>query len=229
MQTLAFAPSWRLKVYGGFGHARCVHAVQAICDAPTLVGALTSEDGGRTWTRRTGTGFDTSTVPAVAVHPQDHNTAWIATMDKGIFKTIDGGGRWSPVSTGLTDVRVESLAVDPARPETLYAGTSSIGVFRSRDGGATWTASSAGMRATEEVRALVVNPGQPDIVYAGTSVSGVYASTNGGTSWALRNEGLRNRTVRTLAMSADGRVLYAGTYGEGVFRLGAVPSPAQAP
>lgn len=223
MQALAFAPSWRLKVYGGLGHARCVQRVQSICDSPTIVGALTSDDGGRTWTRRTGTGFDTSTVPAVAVHPRDHNTAWAATMDKGIFKTTDGGAHWSAASTGLADPRVESLAVDPTRPDVVYAGTSSRGVFKSRDGGATWAASSAGMRATEEIKAIVVHPGQPDVVYAGTAASGVYASTNGGTSWALVNDGLRNRTVQTLAMSADGRVLYAGTYGEGVFRLGAVP------
>ena len=195
---------------------------QAVCDRPTIAGALTSEDGGRTWTRRTGTGFDTSTVPAVAVHTRDHDTAWAATMDKGIFKTTDGGIHWSVASTGLADLRVESLAVDPARPDVLYAGTSSRGVYRSSDGGGTWTASRTGMTATEEIRAVVVNPGQPDVVYAGSAASGVYVSTDGGTSWARMNDGLRNRDVRTLALSADGRVLYAGTYGEGVFRLGAV-------
>ena len=224
MQALAFAPSRRLKVYGGFGHARCITQVQAVCDAPTIAGVLTSEDGGHTWTRRTGTGFDTSTVPAIVVHPLDHNTAWAATMSQGIFKTTDGGARWTVASTGLTDLRVESLAMDPTRPEVLYAGTSSKGILKSRDGGGTWAASGTGMRADEPIKAIVVNPAQPDVVYAGSRVSGVYASTNGGTSWTLINNGLRNRGIRALTISADGRVLYAGTWGEGVFRLGAVPA-----
>ncbi len=228
MQAIAFAPSWRLKVYGGFGHARCVHNPISDCGRATIVGVLTSEDGGRTWTRRTGTGFDTSTVPAIAVHPIDRSTAWAATMGRGIFKTTDGGTSWTATSTGLADLRVESLAVDPTRPEIVYAGTSSRGVFRSRDGGGTWAASSTGMKATERISAVAVNPSQPDMVYAGSSASGVYASTNGGTSWTPINEGLRNRSIRALTISADGRVVYAGTYGEGVFRLGAVSAPARA-
>ncbi len=221
MQAIAFAPSSRLKVYGGFGHARCLQHPESNCDRLTIVGVLTSEDGGRTWTRRRGTGFDTATVPAIAVHPLDRNIAWAATMGQGIFKTTDGGTSWT-ASTGLADLRVESLAVDPTRPEMVYAGTSSRGIFKSLDGGGTWTASSTGMKPTERISAVVVSPSQPNVIYAGSSASGVYASTNGGTSWTLINNGLRNRSVRALTVSADGRVVYAGTYGEGVFRLGAV-------
>lgn len=223
MQALAFAPSRRLKVYGGMGHMQCVQRIQEVCDAPTIVGVLTSEDGGRAWTRRTGTGFDNATVPAIAVHPIDHNIAWAATIGKGVFKTTDGGSRWVAVSMGLSDLRVESLAVDPVRPEIIYAGTASSGLFKSRDGGSTWSASSTGMRATEEIKAIAVNPAQPDVVYAGTAASGVYASTNGGASWALINDGLGNRSIRSLTISRDGTVLYAGTFGEGVYRLGTPP------
>ena len=148
-------------------------------------------------------------------------------MGQGIFKTTDGGTHWTATSTGLADLRVESLAVDPTRPEIVYAGTSSKGIFKSRDGGGTWTASSTGMGATERISAVTINPSQPDVVYAGSSASGVYASTNGGTSWTPINNGLRNRSIRALTISADGRVVYAGTFGEGVFRLGAVSAPAR--
>jgi len=161
------------------------------------------------------------------VHPQNRDTAWAGTLGKGIFKTSDGGSRWTAASTGLGDLNVEALAVDPTRPDVLYAGTGSKGVYKSRDGGATWAASNSGMKATEEVKALAVNPGQPDLVYAGSYAAGVYASTNGGGSWTLINNGLRNRSIRALSMSRDGRVLYAGTFGEGVFRLGAVSTPAR--
>ena len=148
-------------------------------------------------------------------------------MRLGIFKTTDGGSSWTAVSTGLGDMRVEALAVDPTRPDVVYAGTSAMGMFKSTNGGATWAASSSGMRATEHIKAIVVNPGQPEVVYAGSLASGVYASTNGGASWALINTGLRNRGIRALAISAGGGVLYAGTFGEGVFRLGAVSAPSR--
>ena len=68
--------------------------------------------------------------------------------------------------------------------------------------------------------ALVVSPRQPDVVCAGAYQSGIYASTNGGASWTLINNGLRNRAVRALTISSSGGVVYAGTYGEGIFRLG---------
>ncbi|HEY3092309.1 MAG TPA: hypothetical protein VGJ52_04395, partial [Vicinamibacterales bacterium] len=191
-----------------------------LCETPTIVGVLTSEDGGRTWTRQTGTGFDTTSVPAIAVHPRNQDVAWAATLGKGIFKTTDGGHGWTQVSTGLADRFVESLAVDPTRPDILYAGTASRGVFKSTDGGNTWVAAASGMNSPEEIKALIVNPSRPDLVYAGSYASGVYISTNGGSSWTVSNNGLRNRSVRTLAVSADGNVVYAGTFGEGVFRLG---------
>jgi len=219
MQAIVYAPSWRLKVYAGFGFHQCVWLVQ-LCETPTIVGVLTSEDGGRTWTRQTGTGFDTTSVPAIAVHPRNQDVAWAATLGKGIFKTTDGGHGWTQVSTGLADRFVESLAIDPTRPDILYAGTASRGVFKSTDGGNTWVAAASGMNSPEEIKALIVNPSRPDLVYAGSYASGVYITTNGGSSWTISNNGLRNRSVRTLAVSADGNVVYAGTFGEGVFRLG---------
>ena len=219
MQAIVYAPSWRLRVYAGFGFQECVLHLQS-CDAETIVGVLTSEDGGRTWTRRTGTGFDTTSVPAIAVHPRNQNVAWVGTLGKGVFKTTDGGLGWTEVSTGLADRNIESLAVDPTRPDVLYAGTASRGVFKSSDGGATWAPSTFGMNDKEEIKALVVNPTRPDLVYAGSYLSGIYISTNAGSSWTLSNNGLRNRSIRALTISADGNVVYAGTHGEGVYRLG---------
>ncbi len=44
-------------------------------------------------------------------------------------------------------------------------------------------------------------------------------STDGGASWMTINDGLSTKAVAALALSAYGRVLYAATSGEGVFRL----------
>jgi photosystem II stability/assembly factor-like uncharacterized protein len=228
MQAMAFAPSWRLKVYGGFGVQSCV-SFQRDCARSTIVSLLTSEDGGRTWTRRTGTGFDGLSVPAITVHPHNRDVAWAATLGRGVFKTTDGGSRWSPLSIGLEDSFVHSIAVDPMRPDILYAGTGARGIFKSRNGGATWTSSSVGMPSSEQIRTIVVHPSQSDVIYAGSLTSGVYASRDGGTSWTSINSGLRNRTIHALSISSVANVLYAGTHGEGVFRLIDSGPPCGAP
>ena len=144
-----------------------------------------------------------------------------------------GGERWTEIvakpqassalegwGAELIGHTLECLTMSPLNPDVLYAGTASRGVFKSTSGGASWTASASGMRSSEEIKAIVVNPRQPGVVYAGSYASGIYTSTNGGSSWALANNGLRNRAIRSLAVSADGNVVYAGTFGEGVYRLG---------
>ena len=70
---------------------------------------------------------------------------------------------------------------------------------------------------------IVIDPTNSQIIYAGDHQSGVYMSTNGGSTWVPINEGLSTRAVTAMAISSDGKVLYAATEGEGVFRLGEVP------
>jgi uncharacterized repeat protein (TIGR01451 family) len=54
-----------------------------------------------------------------------------------VFKTTDGGGTWTDISTELPDAPVNSVVLDPAFPDTLYAGTD-IGVYVTTDGGGSW-------------------------------------------------------------------------------------------
>jgi hypothetical protein len=120
----------------------------------------------------------------------------------------------------------------------LYAGTYADGLFKSADGGATWKQSSAGMDPNEPIFALVVDPVHTHVVYAGSLRSGVFVSQDGGGAWRPLTQGLRNRTIRGLALAADGQTLYAATHGGGVYRLSTLsqtqfdalaPAPAPAP
>ena len=221
VQAITFAPSMPGKVYAGFGVWRCAtDAAPHLCATSPIVSILTSADGGTTWTRHAGTALDGRTVTEIVVHPANANVAWAATAGGGVFQTSDGGATWVPASNGLPDTTVMSLAGDPNHAKVLYAGTVGSGVFRSIDGGASWQASSAGMDPNEPIGAVVVDPVRSNVVYAGSWSSGVFMSEDWGEVWRPINHGLRTRSVRTLAISSDGEVLYAGTRGEGVFRLG---------
>ena len=52
--------------------------------------------------------------------------------------------------------------------------------------------------------------------------AGAFLSTDGGASWVPINEMLTMKAVTALDISADGQVVYAATWGGGVFRLGDV-------
>jgi photosystem II stability/assembly factor-like uncharacterized protein len=66
---------------------------------------------------------------------------------------------------------------------------------------------------------IVLDPTDSRILYAADIRTGVYRSEDGGRFWVRIDEGLRTRAVNALAITSDGRTLYAATEGEGVFRL----------
>lgn len=225
MQAISFAPSNPDKVYAGFGLQRCASdADPNLCSTPPIVSLLISENGGQTWTRHQGTALDGLTVTEIVVHPTDADMAWAATAGGGVFRTINGGTTWQQVANGLGNTAtVMSLALDPNQPEVLYAGTASQGVYKSQNGGNSWQQSSAGLDPNEAIGAIVVDPVRSNVVYAGSWFSGVFMSEDAGATWQPLNNGLRTRSVRTMAIATDGTVVYAGTKGEGVFRLGEPP------
>lgn len=52
-----------------------------------------------------------------------------AGTSSGVFKGTDGGGNWSPLDIGLTNLWVDALFIDPITPFTFYAGTEGAGGF----------------------------------------------------------------------------------------------------
>ncbi|MCP3964344.1 MAG: hypothetical protein GY719_41480 [bacterium] len=54
-----------------------------------------------------------------------------------VFRSIDGGETWKPVSQSLPDIPFRALVIDPENPDVVYAG-SDAGIFVSRDFGNSW-------------------------------------------------------------------------------------------
>ena len=86
-----------------------------------------------------------------AIVPVDANTAYVGTVNGGVWKTTDAGATWAPLTdTALKALSIRSLAVSPLDNLQVFAGTGSsssfsnagsagIGVARSIDGGVKWT------------------------------------------------------------------------------------------
>jgi len=215
-KALVAAPSQPDVVYAGM----CIDRVSLQRGVRRAsFGVYKSTDGGLTWREANDTHTASQNINVLAVAPGDDRTVYAGTVEGGVFKTIDGGASWRALNQGLRVLDVRALAIDPKNPQVLYAGAENGGVYKSIDGGTSWQSSSSGMDPQAVVRAIVIDPASPQVAYAADLRTGVYRSQDGAKTWAKVNEGLRTRAVNALAISSDGKVLYAATEGEGVYRL----------
>jgi photosystem II stability/assembly factor-like uncharacterized protein len=95
-----------------------------------LNGILKSTDGGSTWVRvNNGLNWSwqgNSYVPGVrvlAINPENPDIIYAGTYEDGVFKSVNGGNSWEPITSGMPARYVTSLAIDPENPNHVYAGT----------------------------------------------------------------------------------------------------------
>ncbi len=220
-------------VYAGFASQGCFGDVPWDCPLPAPR-FTRSYDGGYTWEPVDGTPFEGYGILALDVHPHDPQKIYAATAI-GLYLSEDGGDNWRHLnhlrevtrqlprgaepSPGETFI-IYDVLVDPFEPQVIYAATLEYAVWRSADGGETWIQVAAGMDPNQQMFALLADPNRQGVIYASTSLSGVFVTTDGADTWRKLGEGLDFFNMKDMALSADGSVLYVGTGGRGVYRLG---------
>jgi photosystem II stability/assembly factor-like uncharacterized protein len=165
-----------------------------------------------------GCGKQSDSVVAIAPHPRNPDIIYIAT-NESLYKTRDGGGTWSKITTDLSSFRVLTLGIDPHSPANIFAGTMGDAVYKSPDGGQSWSPYNAGLKEhVSVVNQFVFHPIDPDTIYVATTV-GVFRSTDGGRLWVERMHGMKEvHYVVTLSIDPHNPdVMYAGTTG-GVYK-----------
>ena len=65
----------------------------------------------------------TGRVSAVAAHPTDPETLYLAAAGGGVWKTIDGGLNWVPLTDNQQTLFMGAIALAPSNPNVVYAGT----------------------------------------------------------------------------------------------------------
>jgi photosystem II stability/assembly factor-like uncharacterized protein len=128
------------------------------------------------------------------------NEAYFGATGGGLWKTVDAGNNWFPVTDGqITSSSVGAVAVAESNPDIVYVGMGEScirgnimpgdGVYKSIDAGKTWT--HIGFRNVDAISKIRVHPQNPDIVYVASfglyygpsEERGVYKSTDGGKNW----------------------------------------------
>lgn len=161
-----------------------------------------------------------STAMRTRVLKQDHERPSIiyAGTTGGLWKTLDGGAKWSLVSSA--DVVVNDVLIDPRFPDRILLATDLQGILASDDGFAHYTTSNRGF-SLRVVGGMVVDREDPDRLFVGVAndskMGGVFFSANAGKTWWQSSSGLADRNILSLQQGYDG-VLFAGT-NNGIFSL----------
>jgi len=124
---------------------------------------------------------------------------YAGTTGGGVFKTVDGGMTWAPVTDRYFGGTVGAIAVSESNPDIVYVGTGETpirgnvshgdGVFKSIDAGKTWA--YVGLADTRQIGRVRVHPTNPEIAYVAAlghvwgpnPERGIFKTVNGGKTW----------------------------------------------
>jgi photosystem II stability/assembly factor-like uncharacterized protein len=182
-------------------------------------GLYRSIDNGSSWTQ-VGSGTISTTPFAIAIHPTNPNIVMVGTLGGGLYRTINGGGNWSSASGSLSDTSFYSVAFSPSNPTIVYAG-GYLAVYTSINTGSSWSNADTSF-PSRYVEGLAIDPNQSQTVLVGPNHypnGGVYKRTSSSDHFALKATGMDDTFVLDIKQDPrDSSILYAGTWGGGVFR-----------
>jgi photosystem II stability/assembly factor-like uncharacterized protein len=214
--ALAVAPSDPKTIYAGTGESDIRE------DLSSGNGVYKSTDAGATWNH---IGLeDTRQISRIVIHPLSPNVVYVGALghifgpseQRGVYKSVDGGGHWTRVLDLGPEIGISDLAMCADAPQLLFAGAWHVrrppwstygpidgpgsGLYRSRDGGKTWARLDGnGLPEGDWVRVGVDVAPDGKRVYALIALqsemlsqtqsrkSGLYRSDDGGNTWVLAN------------------------------------------
>lgn len=128
------------------------------------------------------------------------NEYYFGAVGGGLWKTVDGGLTWKPVTDGqINSSSVGAVAVSEANPDIIYIGTGETqfrgnimqgdGMYKSSDAGKTWQ--HVGLKNTQAIARVRIHPTNPEIVYVAAlghpygpnEERGVFKTIDGGKTW----------------------------------------------
>jgi photosystem II stability/assembly factor-like uncharacterized protein len=145
-------------------------------------------------------------INVVELDPQNPSIIYVGTAGGGVWKSLDDGSTWVPLSDQIPVTSIADIAIDPENTNIIYIATGdgygyeitwqsdmdfwggvySAGILKSTDGGLTWmpTGMSYEQDELQIVQRVVVHPEETNILVAATR-TGLYRSEDAGATWTL--------------------------------------------
>jgi photosystem II stability/assembly factor-like uncharacterized protein len=128
----------------------------------------------------------------------DPRVYYAATASGGVWKSTDGGIRWSPIFDEMPTASIGSIAVAPSDANVIYVGSGEAnirgdvaagnGIYKSTDAGKTWKQVWV---QEGQIGTMEVDPKNADVAFAAVlghafgpnPERGVYRTRDGGATW----------------------------------------------
>ncbi|MFL2572154.1 MAG: hypothetical protein ACJ0QB_01760, partial [Flavobacteriaceae bacterium] len=137
-------------------------------------------------------------INTVIKDPVNSQTLYVGAPAGGIWKSIDDGLNWIPLTDNLPQIGVSGIAIDPTNNNIIYIATGdddagdsySIGVMKSLDGGQTWNTTGLQYLWTnyKNTNEIFIDPTDNNTIWVSTT-DGLQKSSDGGDSWEIKLSG----------------------------------------
>jgi hypothetical protein len=137
---------------------------------------------------------------AIAAHPTNPSIVYVGTAQGGLYRTLDGGGTWTPLMDNAQSLAIGAVAISPSNPSTIYVGTGEstqcgsgcfigVGVYRIDNaetspvltGPLNKDASNTDIFGGRAISEILIHPTDPNKIFVGTTsgIAGIGANTTG--------------------------------------------------
>lgn len=121
-------------------------------------------------------------VTSIGIDEGNTNHLIVGSPTGGVWKTLNGGSTWTPISDEFSTIDVYALEISPYNNQQYLWGSTSGKIFRSTDAGATWN-TTGNVSGNGKVIRILYHPTDPNVVYAVSESNGLFRSTNSGANW----------------------------------------------
>ncbi len=77
-------------------------------------------------------------ITSISIDETDENHIIVGAETGGVWRTLDGGQNWAPLSDYFSNLSVYATAIDPTDSNTYFFGSTNGRIYKSTDAGATW-------------------------------------------------------------------------------------------